>query len=62
MAKELQIASDGSLTWSADQIVRLEKDVPDSLTLFKQLRGLESTVKLFFVCEDEVQAKTEVKM
>ncbi|XP_061892415.1 uncharacterized protein LOC133642309 [Entelurus aequoreus] len=50
----------GTLKRSADRIVRLGEDVPDAFTLFQKLKGLESTVQLFFVSEDDVEAKTEV--
>ncbi|XP_034095757.1 uncharacterized protein LOC117562089 [Gymnodraco acuticeps] len=50
----------GTLKRSADRIVRLGEDVPDAITLFKKLKRLESTVELFFVSEEEVEAKTEV--
>lgn len=50
------------MTRSADRIVRLGEDVPDAITLYKKLKRLESTVELFFVSEEEVEAKTEVKI
>ncbi|KAJ4945672.1 hypothetical protein JOQ06_023353, partial [Pogonophryne albipinna] len=63
---ECRLTTHPTLKSATEEIVQVVQwstertDVPDAITLFKKLKRLESTVELFFVSEEEVEAKTEV--
>lgn len=49
----------GTLEMSAVKLVRLVEDIPNAEAMFQKLKGLDSSAKLFFVEENEVEKKVE---
>lgn len=52
----------GTLKRSADKIVRHGGDIPNAEAMFHQLRNIGTSVKLFFVGEDDVERKVNEMM
>lgn len=51
----------GALKRSADRIVAHGGDIPDAQTLYEKLKQLDTSVELFFVPEQDIETKSQVK-